>query len=190
MDGKNMVALTPEEGNHSAQYTYDYRYLLDTYSKVDAAPVTVLRDAQTGKLVKTLETADIATLKKHGWVAPEVFVAKGRDGKTDMWGIIQRPTNFDPNKKYPVIEYIFSGPGDAYTPKSFMPYNWYITSLAELGFIVVQLDAMGTSYRGKKFEEVCYKNLKDAGVPDRELWIKAAAKKYPYMDADNVAIYG
>lgn len=83
-----MVALTPEEGNHSAQYTYDYRYLLDTYSKVDAAPVTVLRDAQTGKLVKTLETADITTLKKHGWVAPEVFVAKGRDGKTDMWGII------------------------------------------------------------------------------------------------------
>ena len=164
-----MVALTPEEGNHSAQYTYDYRYLLDTYSKVDAAPVTVLRDAQTGKLVKTLETADIATLKKHGWVAPEVFVAKGRDGKTDMWGIIQRPTNFDPNKKYPVIEYIYSGPGDAYTPKSFMPYNWYTTSLAELGFIVVQLDAMGTSYRGKKFEEVCYKNLKDAGFPDREL---------------------
>lgn len=86
------------------------RYLLDTYSKVDAAPVTVLRDAQTGKLVKTLETADIATLKKHGWVAPEVFVAKGRDGKTDMWGIIQRPTNFDPNKKYPVIVYIYSGP--------------------------------------------------------------------------------
>lgn len=190
IDGKNMVALTPEEGNHSAQYTYDYRYLLDTYSKVDAAPVTVLRDAQTGKLVKTLETADIATLKKHGWVAPEVFVAKGRDGKTDMWGIIQRPTNFDPNKKYPVIEYIYSGPGDAYTPKSFMPCNWYTTSLAELGFIVVQLDAMGTSYRGKKFEEVCYKNLKDAGFPDRELWIKAAAKKYPYMDADNVAIYG
>lgn len=107
-----------------------------------------------------------------------------------MWGIIQRPTNFNPNKKYPVIEYIYSGPGDAYTPKSFMPYNWYTTSLAELGFIVVQLDAMGTSYRGKKFEEVCYKNLKDAGFPDRELWIKAAAKKYPYMEADNVAIYG
>lgn len=190
MDGKNMVALTPEEGNHSAQYSYDYRYLVDTYSKVDQAPVTVLRDVATGKIVKTLETADITPLKKHGWVAPEVFVAKGRDGKTDMWGIIQRPTNFDPQKKYPVIEYIYSGPGDAYTPKSFTPYNWTTTSLAELGFIVVQLDAMGTSYRGKQFEEVCYKNLKDAGFPDRELWIKAAAKKYPYMDADNVGIYG
>ena len=190
MDGKNMVALTPEEGNHSVQYTHDFRYLLDTYSKVDQAPVTVVRDAQTGKLLKTLEKADISTLKKHGWQQPEVFVAKGRDGKTDMWGIIQRPTNFDPNRKYPVIEYIYAGPGDAYTPKSFMAYNWYTTSLAELGFIVVQLDAMGTSYRGKKFEEVCYKNLKDAGFPDRELWIKAAAQKYPYMDADNVGIYG
>ena len=190
MDGKNMVTLTPEEGNHSVQYTHDFRYLLDTYSKVDQAPVTVVRDAQTGKLLKTLEKADISTLKKHGWQQPEVFVAKGRDGKTDMWGIIQRPTNFDPNRKYPVIEYIYAGPGDAYTPKSFMAYNWYTTSLAELGFIVVQLDAMGTSYRGKKFEEVCYKNLKDAGFPDRELWIKAAAQKYPYMDADNVGIYG
>ena len=190
MDGKNMVALTPEEGNHNVQYTHDFRYLLDTYSKVDQAPVTVVRDAQTGKLLKTLEKADISTLKKHGWQQPEVFVAKGRDGKTDMWGIIQCPTNFDPNRKYPVIEYIYAGPGDAYTPKSFMAYNWYATSLAELGFIVVQLDAMGTSYRGKKFEEVCYKNLKDAGFPDRELWIKAAAQKYPYMDADNVGIYG
>ena len=190
MDGKNMVALTPEEGNHNVQYTHDFRYLLDTYSKVDQAPVTVVRNAQTGKLLKTLEKADISTLKKHGWQQPEVFVAKGRDGKTDMWGIIQRPTNFDPNRKYPIIEYIYAGPGDAYTPKSFMAYNWYTTSLAELGFIVVQLDAMGTSYRGKKFEEVCYKNLKDAGFPDRELWIKAAARKYPYMDADNVGIYG
>ena len=190
LDGKNMVALTPEEGNHSATYSYDYRYLVDTYSKVDQAPITVLRDATTGKLIQTLEQADITKLKQHGWVAPEVFVAKGRDGKTDMWGIIQRPTNFDPAKKYPVIEYIYAGPGDAYTPKNFMPYNWNMTSLADLGFIVVQLDAMGTAWRGKQFEEVCYKNLKDAGFPDRELWIKAAAKKYPYIDAERVGIFG
>ena len=190
MDGKNMVELTPEEGNHSTVFSYDYRFLVDTYSKVDQAPVTVLRDADTGKLLKTLESADISRLQQHGWVAPEVFVAKGRDGKTDMWGIIQRPTNFDPTKKYPVIEYIYAGPGDAYTPKSFLPYNWNMTSLAELGFIVVQLDGMGTAWRGKKFEEVCYKNLKDAGFPDRELWIKAAAKKYPYMDAERVGIFG
>ena len=117
-------------------------------------------------------------------------MAPGRDGKTPMWGIIQRPTNFDPTKKYPVIEYIYSGPGDAYTPKSFLPFNWNMTPLAELGFIVVQLDGMGTSWRGKAFEEVCYKNLKDAGFPDRKAWIRAAAAKYPYMDADNVGIFG
>lgn len=190
LDGKNMTCLTPAEGNHTVVFSRDFQYLVDTYSKVDTPPVTELRSAVDGHLVATLETADISKIKADGWVAPEVFTAKGRDGKTDMWGIIQRPTNFEPSKKYPVIEYIYAGPGDAYTPKSFMSYNWNATPLAELGFIVVQLDAMGTSYRGKKFEEVCYKNLKDAGFPDRELWIKAAARKYPYMDADNVGIFG
>lgn len=190
MDGKNMVCLTPEDGNHHAVFSSDYKYLVDTYSKVDQAPVTVLRDAANGKLVKTLETADISKLKQRGWAAPEVFAAKGRDGKTEMWGIIQRPTNFDPARKYPVIEYIYAGPGDAYTPKSFQSHNWNMTPLAELGFIVVQLDAMGTSWRGKQFEELCYKNLKDAGFPDRELWIKAACKKYFYMDSTRVGIFG
>jgi dipeptidyl aminopeptidase/acylaminoacyl peptidase len=190
LDGKNLTCLTPENGNHSVSYSADRRYLVDTYSRADVPPVTVLRSGDDGRVLKTLETADISQLKANGWVAPEVFKAKGRDGKTDMWGIIQRPTNFDPSRKYPIIEYIYAGPGDAYTPKSFISYNWETTSLADLGFIVVQLDAMGTSYRGKKFEDVCYKNLQDAGFPDRELWIKAAAQKYPYMDADNVGIYG
>ena len=103
IDGKNLVELTPEPGNHNAIYSYDRRYLVDTYSTVATAPVTVLRNVSDGSLVRTLETADISRLEKHGWVAPEVFVAKGRDGVTDMWGIIQRPTNFDPNRKYPVI---------------------------------------------------------------------------------------
>lgn len=190
MDGKNLKALTPEGGNHRAVFSRDHRYIADTYSMVNKAPVTVIRNAADGKLVKTIATADISKLKNNGWVAPEVFVAKGRDGKTDMWGIIQRPTNFSPDKKYPVIEYIYAGPGDHYTPKSFMPYNWSMSALAELGFIVVQLDAMGTAWRGKEFEEICYKNLKDAGFPDRKLWIKAAAKKYPYMDISHVGIFG
>lgn len=190
LDGKNLVCLTPEEGNHSARFSSDWKYLVDTYSKADVPPVTELRDAETGKLVMSLEKADISKLLAAGWKAPEVFHAPGRDGKTEMWGIIQRPSNFDPNKKYPIIEYIYSGPGDAYVPKSFIPYNWTTTALAEIGFIVVQLDAMGTSYRSKEFEEVCYKNLKDAGLPDRMKWIKAAAKKYPYMDIDRVGIYG
>lgn len=189
MDGKDMVCLTPEEGNHSAVFNEDYTMLVDKYSTAERAPVTVLRNTNDGQ-PQTLAQADLSKIKAAGWMAPEIFTAPGRDGKTMMWGIIQRPTNFDPQKKYPVIEYIYSGPGDAYTPKSFLSYNGYTTALAELGFIVVQLDAMGTSYRGKKFEETCYKNLKDAGFPDRKLWIKAAAEKYPYMDSTRVGIYG
>ena len=189
-DGTGLVCLTPEEGNHSATFSYDYRFIADTYSKVDKAPVTVLRSATDGTLITKLEEADITKLTDNGWQAPEVFHAKGRDGQTDMWGIIQRPTNFDPSRTYPVIEYIYAGPGDSYTPKSFISYNWNTTALAELGFIVVQLDAMGTSWRGKAFEETCYKNLKDAGFPDRKLWIKAAAEKYPYMDSTRVGIFG
>jgi dipeptidyl aminopeptidase/acylaminoacyl peptidase len=157
---------------------------------VTTPPVAVLRSGRDGAVLRVLETADITALQAEGWKAPEVFVAKGRDGVTDMWGLIQRPSNFDPSKKYPVIEYIYAGPGDSYVPKSFQPSNYYTTALAELGFIVVQLDAMGTSNRGKKFEEVCYKNLKDAGFPDRIAWMKAAAAKYPYMDIDRVGIYG
>ena len=190
LNGKGLVCLTPEEGSHSVTYTDDMAYLIDTYSTVTTPPVTVLRSGKDGSILRTLETADITALEKQGWKAPEVFVAKGRDGKTDMWGLIQRPSNFDPKKKYPIIEYIYSGPGDQYVPKTFTPWLYYLQNMAELGFIVVQLDAMTTSFRTREFEEVCYKNLKDGGLPDRIAWIKAAAKKYPYMDIDRVGIYG
>lgn len=189
-DGSNLVELTPEEGMHQCWYSSDYKYLVDVYSKVDQAPIAVLRDAKDGKIRMQLDKADISALLANGWKAPEVFSAKGRDGKTDMWGVIYRPSNFDPSKKYPVIEYIYSGPGDQYVPKTFSSYNWWMTSLAELGFIVVQVDGMTTSFRSKEFEEVCYKNLKDAGLPDHIAWIKAAAQKYPYMDIDQVGIFG
>lgn len=189
-DGSNLVELTPEEGMHQCWYSSDYKYLVDVYSKVDQAPIAVLRDAKNGKIRMQLDKADISALLANGWKAPEVFSAKGRDGKTDMWGVIYRPSNFDPSKKYPVIEYIYSGPGDQYVPKTFSSYNWWMTSLAELGFIVVQVDGMTTSFRSKEFEEVCYKNLKDAGLPDHIAWIKAATQKYPYMDIDRVGIFG
>jgi len=190
LNGKGLVCLTPEEGNHKVTYTEDMAYLIDTYSTVTTPPVTVLRSGKDGKILRTLESADISVLEAEGWKAPEVFVAKGRDGKTDMWGLIQRPSNFDPNKRYPIIEYIYSGPGDQYVPKTFTPWLYYLQNMAELGFIVVQVDAMTTSFRTREFEEVCYKNLKDGGLPDRIAWIKAAAEKYPYMDIDRVGIYG
>lgn len=189
-DGKGLVELTPDEGMHQAWFSSDFRYLVDVYSKVDTPPVAVLRDARTGRQIMLLERADISRLEANGWRAPEVFSAKGRDGKTDIWGVIYRPTNFDPSRKYPVVEYIYSGPGGQHVPKSFSSYNWWMTSLAELGFIVVQVDGMSTSFRSKDFEEVCYKNLKDAGLPDHIAWLQEAARRYPYMDLDRVGIFG
>jgi len=189
-DGTGLTCLTPEEGMHQAWFSDDKKYLVDVYSMVNKAPVTVLRSAADGKIIMPLEKADISELLKAGWIAPEPFVAKGRDGKTDIWGIIYRPTNFDATKKYPVIEYIYAGPGSQYTPKTFISYNRNMSALAELGFILIQLDGMGTSFRSKAFEEICYKNLKDAGFPDRILWAKAAAAKYPYMDIEHIGIFG
>jgi dipeptidyl aminopeptidase/acylaminoacyl peptidase len=189
-DGTGLTCLTPEEGMHQAWFSDDKKYLVDVYSMVNKAPVTVLRSAADGKIIMPLEKADISELLKAGWIAPEPFVAKGRDGKTDIWGIIYRPTNFDVTKKYPVIEYIYAGPGSQYTPKTFISYNRNMSALAELGFILIQLDGMGTSFRSKAFEEICYKNLKDAGFPDRILWAKAAAAKYPYMDIERMGIFG
>ncbi|MDL2208611.1 S9 family peptidase [Parabacteroides sp. OttesenSCG-928-O15] len=190
MDGSKLTCLTPDEGTHTVHFSPDMKYLVDTWSKVDQAPTTVLRSAKDGKLLMELEKADLTALKAAGWIAPEPFVAKGRDGETDIWGVICRPTNFDPSKKYPVIEYIYAGPGSAYTPKAFRTFHWSLQQIAELGFIVVQCDGMGTSFRSKAFESVCYKNLKDAGFPDRKLWMKAAAEKYPYMDIERVGIFG
>ncbi len=189
-DGTGLTPLTTENANHSATFSPDHTSFIDTYSTVDMPPVTVLRSAKDGKVLMELEKADISEWQKAGWRAPEVFTAKARDGVSDTWGIIIRPTNFDPTKTYPVIENIYAGPHSAFTPKSFMTTNRSMFELAELGFIVVQLDGMGTSLRSKEFHDVCWKNLKDAGLPDRILWLKAAAKKFPYLNLDKVGIYG
>jgi hypothetical protein len=153
------------------------------------APVHELRRSADGKRMCTLETADISDLEAAGWKAPEPFVAKGRDGKTDIWGIICRPRNFDPTRSYPVVESIYAGPQGSFVPKAFMAIDRY-AALTELGFIVVQIDGMGTANRSKAFHDVCWKNLKDAGFPDRILWHQAVAKKYPYYDISRVGIYG
>jgi dipeptidyl-peptidase 4 len=151
--------------------------------------VNELRRTEDGKLLCALEETDTSELSASGWRAPERFVAKGRDGVTDIYGVIFRPKNFDPQKKYPVLEDIYAGPHDSFVPKAFQP-NYRNQKLTDTGFIVVQIDGMGTSNRSKKFHDVCWKNLADSGFPDRILWIKAAAAKYPYMDLDRVGIYG
>lgn len=188
-DGKNFKRLTTENGNHKVTFSRDYQFYVDQYSRVDMPPLTLLKSVNN-KTILELQQADISTLQQTGWIAPEVFSTKGRDGKTDIWGIIVRPTTFDPKRSYPIIEYIYAGPQDSFVPKNFQPYYWAMSSLAELGFIVVQIDGMGTSNRSKAFQDVCWKNLKDGGFPDRKLWIKAAATKYPYMNIDKVGIHG
>lgn len=189
-DGGGLTDLTPSKGTHKATFSPDMKYLVDVASSPTAPPVATLRQVDDGKEIMHLETADISKLIENGWRAPEVFAAPGRDGKTMMWGMIVRPSNFDPAKKYPVIEYIYQGPGDQYVPKSFSSYNHWLTPMAELGFIVVMVDGMSTSFRSREFENVCYKNLKDAGLPDHMAWIKAAADKYPEMDIERLGIYG
>ena len=188
-DGTGLVWLTAGNGNHTVQFSPDRKYIIDTYSRVDAPPVHELRRTADGKLVCKLEEADISDLKSRNWEAPEVFVAKGRDGKTDIWGIISRPRNLDPNKKYPVIEDIYAGPQGSYVPKAFSSTRRY-ASQTDLGFVVVKIDGMGTANRSKAFHDVCWHNLKDAGFEDRILWMKAAAAKYPYMDITRVGVYG
>ncbi len=182
--------LTPEAGNHTVLFTRDNKYFLDTYSAPDKAPSSVVRKVEDGTILHDFGQADISLLLAKGWRKPEVFCAKGRDGKTDIWGNIYRPSGFNPKKKYPVVEYIYAGPHDAFVDKSFKVYDRYL-KLAEMGFIIVTIDGMGTANRSKAFHDVCWRNLKDSGYPDRILWIKAAAKKYKYMDiSQGAGIYG
>jgi dipeptidyl aminopeptidase/acylaminoacyl peptidase len=188
-DGTGLTPLTEADANHSLVFSADRKYYVDTWSRVDLPPVSELRITEERKVLMEVERGDIQELQKIGWRTPEVFTAKGRDGKTDIWGIILRPMNFDKSRKYPVIEYIYAGPHDSFVPKSFNAY-YSMQSLAELGFIVAQCDGMGTSNRSKAFHDVCSKNLGDAGFPDRILWHKAVAAKYPYYDISRVGIYG
>ncbi|HYL74513.1 MAG TPA: DPP IV N-terminal domain-containing protein [Bryobacteraceae bacterium] len=188
-DGAGLTALTHGNGNHAVVFSPDWKYYVDTWSRVDVAPVAELHRMDDQSMVSEVEHADASELQKQGWRAPEVLVAKGRDGKTDIWGVIIRPTSFDPSRKYPVIENIYAGPQDSFVPKSFAAYN-QMQSMAELGFVVVQIDGMGTSNRSKAFHDVAWKNLADAGFPDRILWHKAVAAKYPWYDISRVGIYG
>ena len=188
-DGTGLTPLTTGDGNHNVVFSEDGTLYVDTYSRLDLAPVSELHTTATAALVMPLETGDIAALTASGWKAPEVFTAKGRDGRTDIWGVIYRPSSFSAAKKYPVIENIYAGPQGSFVPKSFAAYN-AMQAIAELGFIVVQIDGMGTSNRSKAFHDVAWKDLGDAGFPDRILWHKAVAAKYPYYDISRVGIYG
>jgi hypothetical protein len=188
-DGTGLTKLTDADGTHTVTFSHDRNYYVDTWQRVDLPPVAQLRRAADQKLIMDLDKGDATALVAADFKFPEVFVAKGRDGTTDIWGVIIRPMNFDPSKKYPVIENIYAGPQGSFVPKTFSAVS-ADQALAELGFIVVHIDGMGTSNRSKAFHDVAYKNLGDAGFPDRILWHKAVAAKYPYYDLSRVGIFG
>ena len=189
LNSGKVIDLTPDDGNHQVHFNADYTAFVDNWSRPDQPYESVVRSATDGHILLKLQKQDIGSLLKAGYILPEVFHAKGRDGKTDIWGNIYRPSNLDPKKKYPVVEYIYSGPHDSFVAKDFTTYERF-SNLVEMGFIVVTIDGMGTDNRSKSFQDVAFRNLKDAGFPDRILWIKAAQKKYPYMDTSDMGIYG
>jgi dipeptidyl aminopeptidase/acylaminoacyl peptidase len=188
-DGTDFAVLTEGDGTHEVEFSPDRRFFLDRWSRVDLPPITDLRSSTDGRLICRLEEADWTALLQTGWKPPIRFAAKGRDGQTDIYGILILPTVFDPNEKYPVLEEIYAGPQGAFVPKAF-GRQLRQRQLAELGFVVVQIDGMGTSYRSKAFHDVCWKNLGDSGFPDRIAWLKAAAEKFPFLDLSRVGIYG
>jgi dipeptidyl aminopeptidase/acylaminoacyl peptidase len=189
-DGRGFTRLTSGNGTHRVRFSPDGRYLIDSYSRVDQPPITELRDARSGKRIAELERGDWSALLASGWRPPEPFSAPGRDGKTRIHGVLWRPRDFDRERKYPVLEHIYAGPQGQFVPKSFRE-SYSEQRLAELGFVVVQIDGMGTNWRSKAFHDVCWKNLGDAGFPDRIAWLRAAAaREHPYLDLARVGIYG
>ena len=197
LDGADLTLLTPEDADHTVTFSPSGAYFVDTYSRVDLPPVSVLRRAD-GTLIDTLEEADISALTEMGWRAPERFTVKARDGVTDLYGCIFRPTNFDPSRTYPVLDSIYPGPQTIHTPKAFGGGDtggrnfWQDQALAELGFIVVTIDGMGTPYRSKAFVDVAYgAHFGEAGgLEDHIVGLRQLAARDPSLDLSRVGIYG
>jgi dipeptidyl-peptidase-4 len=190
-DGSGLRSIGGEPADHTVSVTPSGNYFVDTYSRVDMLPVTVVRD-RTGRVVQEVERADASQLEELGWRPPEEFTAKARDGLTDIYGLMYKPTDFDSTKVYPVIEHIYPGPFIG----SVGFWNFDVASrganhaLAELGFIVLQIDHMGTAFRSKAFQDNYYGNMGDNGIPDHVAAVKQLGARHAYLDLDRVGIYG
>ena len=191
LDGKHLVSLTPDIGCHSIQLSPSGRFLVDTYSQPDVPPVVTLRDTK-GKLIMPLEKADISKLLAIGWKPPLPIKMKGRDGKTDIYGLMFRPTSFDSTKKYPIVNNAYPGPQTGSTgPRMFMAARGDRQALAELGFIVVTIDGMGTPDRSKSFHDTYYGAMgRDNTLPDQVAGMKELAQRYSWIDIDRAGMYG
>jgi len=189
-DGKNLALLTPEDANHEVALSPSGRFFVDNYSKPDLPSVTVLRDAE-GKLINTIEKADISRLLAAGWKPPVPITVRARDGVTDLYGLMFKPTNLDTTKKYPIINHIYPGPqGGSVGSRSFSAARGDTQALAELGFIVIEIDGMGNPLRSKKFHDAYYGNMGDNTLPDQVGAMKQLAERYSWIDIDRAGIYG
>jgi dipeptidyl-peptidase 4 len=190
MDGTNLQLLTPEDADHDVSMSPSGRFFVDVYSKPDVPPVAQLRDAE-GKLLMTLEKADISRLEATGWKPPVPIVVKARDGSTDLYGLLYKPTTLDPSLKYPIVNHIYPGPQTGSVGgRQFTPSRGDAQALAELGFVVVEIDGMGTPWRSKKFHEAYYGNMGDNTLPDQVAGMKELAARFPWIDIDRAGIYG
>jgi dipeptidyl aminopeptidase/acylaminoacyl peptidase len=189
-DGKGETLLTPDDGDHTIDLSPSGKYVVDSYSTPDVAPVSVLRDTN-GKVILELERGDISRLIAAGWKPPMRITVKARDGKTDLHGLLFRPTNFDPSRKYPIINNIYPGPQTGSVGgRTFSPARGDTQAIAELGFIVVQIDGMGTPWRSRSFHETWYGNMGDNTLPDQVAGMKELASRFPWIDIDRAGIYG
>ena len=189
-DGKGLTLLTPEDADHSIDLSPSGRYFVDSYSKPDVPPVSLLRDLN-GKTIVALEKSDISRLAATGWKPPMPFTVKARDGKTDLYGLMFRPTTFDPAKRYPIINNIYPGPQTGSVGgRSFSAARGDTQAIAELGFIVVQIDGMGTPWRSRTFHEAYYGDMGDNTLPDQVTGMKQLASRFPWIDLERAGIYG
>ncbi|HWP39044.1 MAG TPA: DPP IV N-terminal domain-containing protein [Gemmatimonadales bacterium] len=189
-DGSGLTLLTPEEADHRIEFSPSGRFFVDIASTIDRPPVTSLRAAPDGRVVRKLEEADVSRLAAIGWTPPVVFQVKARDGITDIYGVMFKPSDFDSTRTYPVLDHIYPGPQVG----SVGPWNWTTggeeRALAELGFIVVEIDHLGTPLRSKAFHDHYYGNFIDNGIPDHIAALKQLGARYRWLDLDRVGIYG
>jgi dipeptidyl aminopeptidase/acylaminoacyl peptidase len=196
LDGKHLRLLTPENATHEVSLAPQSHYFIDSYSTPDTPPRTVLRD-DNGKLLRELEKADIAALTAQGWVPPTLITVKARDGSTDLYGLMFKPTHFDPARHYPIVNEIYPGPQvgsvNLWSDKQqwkFAASRGDAQSLAELGFIVVAIDGMGTELRSRKFHDTYYGNMGDNTLPDQLAALRELARRYDWIDLERAGIYG
>ena len=189
-NGKGLTLLSPGEGTHQIALSPGENYFIDSYSKADVPPVTVLRDLN-GKLVSTLEKTDISRLLASGWKAPIPVTLKAHDGQTDIYGLMYVPTQLDPNKKYPIINNIYPGPqGGSVGSWAFASAHGDCQALAELGFVVVQIEGTSNPLRSKSYHDMNYGHMSENTLPDQITAMQQLAQKYPYIDINKAGIWG